>query len=132
MAKAAKTSKKRPTKPFRGAVDGVPFSKNNQPASELKVKGWEQWRKERNLTQAVIKELLGEDGAGLSFKEYIGALIKNAKAGNPKAIDAVNKCLEDEIIKVAATNAAGDDVNFRIIALDPLILPDDTGNDSTT
>jgi hypothetical protein len=110
MAKEAKTSKKRPAKPFRGAVDGVPFSKDNQPASELKVKGWEQWRKERNLTQAIIKNLIGEDGSAKNFDDYIESLVKNAKAGNPKAIDAVNKCLEDEIIKVAQTNTAGEDV----------------------
>lgn len=111
MAKAAKTTTKLPVKPFTGA-EGNCFSKDNQPDPALKKAGWEQWRKERNLTQAVIKELLGEDGAGLKFNEYVKALIKNAKAGNPKAIDAVNKCLEDEVIKVAATNAAGEDVQW--------------------
>jgi hypothetical protein len=122
MDKEIKTSKKRPKKPFKGAIDGIPFTAANQPTPEQKKAGWEQWRKERNLTQAVIKELIGEDGNSDNFKEYIQSLIKNAKIGNPKAIDAVNKCLEDEIIKVAATNAAGEDVNFKLLTLDPLII----------
>lgn len=39
---AKKTSIKRPSKgrvPFRGAVDGKPFSKDNQPSPEAKSKG---------------------------------------------------------------------------------------------
>jgi len=51
---------------------------------------------------------LGEDGKpNETFAGYLQSLIKNAQLGNPKAIDAVNKCLEDEIIKVAQTNTAG-------------------------
>jgi len=55
----------------------------------------------------------GENKA--KFDEYIESLIKNAQSGNPKAIDAVNKCLEDEIIKVAQTNSAGEDVQPQLI-----------------
>ena len=105
---ANETPKKRPAKPFRGVVDGVSFSKENQPDPELKKKGWAEWRKERNLTQAIIAELTGENKE--KFKDYVTSLIDNAKAGNPKAIDAVNKCLEDDIIKVAQTDTEGNDL----------------------
>lgn len=109
----AKTTKKLPAKPFNGS-EGNTFSATNQPDASLKRQGWQEWRKERNLTQAVIKELIGEDGLGTNFKGYIAALVKNAKAGNPKAIDAVNKCLEDEIIKVAQTNISGEDAKTEL------------------
>ena len=108
---AKETPKKRPTRPFKGVSDGVSFSKDNQPTPEQKSKGWEQWRKERHLTQSIIKAMIGDDGAPTqTFNDYIESLVKNAKAGNPKAIDAVNKCLEDEIIKVAQTDTEGNDV----------------------
>lgn len=110
MAKAEKTTRKLPAKPFTGK-EGNTFTADNQPAPELKSKGWEQWRKERHLTQSIIKMMLGEDGQpNDTFNGYLKSLVKNAQAGNPKAIDAVNKCLEDEIIKVAQTNTAGEDV----------------------
>lgn len=112
MANDSKTTKKRPAKPFTG-VEGNTFSAANQPSSEAKKKGWEEWRKERNLTQAVIKHLTSEldaDGRPVKFNDYIESLVKNAQAGNPKAIDAVNKCLEDEIIKVAQTTKDGEDI----------------------
>lgn len=103
MAKAAKTTKKR-----QPPANGVKFSAENQPDPAAKSLGWQEWRKERHLTQSIIKALTGENKA--KFDDYIESLLKNAKAGNPKAIDAVNKCLEDEIIKVAQTNTAGEDV----------------------
>jgi len=103
MAKAAKTTKKR-----QPPINGVKFSSENQPKASAKSAGWQEWRKERHLTQSIIKALTGENG--LKFDDYINSLITNAKNGNPKAIDAVNKCLEDEIIKVAQTNTAGEDV----------------------
>lgn len=99
-----------------GPNDGVKFSSENQPSPEAKKAGWEQFRKERHLTQSIIKMMLGEDGTpNETFKGYLDSLVKNAQLGNPKAIDAVNKCLEDEIIKVAATNSAGEDVQPVII-----------------
>lgn len=112
MANNSKTTRKLPKKPFTGE-EGNSFSSTNQPSSELKKKGWEEWRKQRNLTQAVIKYLIGEtdaEGKPIKFNEYVESLVMNAQAGNATAIGAVNKCLEDEIIKVAATNAAGEDV----------------------
>lgn len=109
MAKAAKTTKKR-----LPPANGVKFSSENQPTPSAKSQGWQEWRKERHLTQSIIKALTGENGA--NFNAYVDSLIKNAQAGNPKAIDAVNKCLEDEIIKVAQTNAAGEDVKVIVLA----------------
>ena len=108
MAKAAKTTQ------GRHKIDphaGVKFTSNNQPSPEAKKKGWEEFRKERHLTQSIIKMMLGEDGKpNETFTGYLESLVRNAQLGNPKAIDAVNKCLEDEIIKVAQTNTAGEDV----------------------
>lgn len=101
-----KTPKKRPVKPFRGAEDGKPFTTENQPDPELKKKGWEKWRKDRHLTQTVIKHLGNEK----SLTAYVKKLIALAEKGNPKAIDAINKCLEDDIIKVANTDTQGNDI----------------------
>jgi hypothetical protein len=108
-----KTSKKRPAVPFKGAIDGTPFTTENQPAPELKKAGWEQWRKERHLTQSIIREMIGEDGKpNKNLKAYIGSLIVNAKMGNSKAIETINKCLEDDIIKHALTDTEGNNVIF--------------------
>lgn len=111
MVKRTPTKRRAPKKPLRGAIDGKPFTKENQPTPEQKKAGWEQWRRDRHLTQAVIKAMLGNDGVPTTgFNGYITALIKNAKKGNPKAIDTINKCLEDDIIKVAQTDTEGNDV----------------------
>lgn len=111
MEKETNSTKKLPNykvKPLTGDM-GNTFSATNQPSVELKKAGWEQWRKERHLTQSIIKMMLGEDGSPTdTFTGYIKSLVTNARKGNPKAIDAVNKCLEDEIIKVSATNASGE------------------------
>lgn len=104
---ALKTTKKR-----QPPANGVKFSSVNQPNPSAKSQGWQEWRKERHLTQSIIKALTGENGA--KFDDYIASLLKNAQAGNPKAIDAVNKCLEDEIIKVAQTNTAGEDAKTEL------------------
>lgn len=110
MAKAAKTTVKR-LKRGNPDIKGKTFTSEYQPTPEAKKRGWEEFRKERHLTQSIIKMMLGEDGQpNETFNDYLTSLITNAKSGNPKAIDAVNKCLEDEIIKVAATNVAGEDV----------------------
>jgi len=91
MAKAVKTTQKR-----QPPVNGVKFSKDRQPPPENKSKGWEQWRKERHLTQSIIAHMVGIDGKPKkAFREYIESLVKNAKAGNPKAIETINKGLED-------------------------------------
>ena len=92
-----KTTRKRPLKPFTG-VEGVTFDKDYQPSPEAKKLGWQKWREERHLTQGIIKELQGE-----KMGVYIKKLIDLAKDGNAKAIDAINKCLEDDITKSEVT-----------------------------
>lgn len=107
---ANKTTIKRPKKPFTGK-EGVLLSKENQPAPEAKKAGWQELRKRRLLTQELIKMMLNEDGTPKhTFTDYMQSLVLNAKNGNPKAIDTINKAIEDEIIKVAQTNSEGEDV----------------------
>lgn len=102
------------TKKPRAKVDGSTgrlYSKDNQPAPEAKKAGWQELRKRRLLTQEIIKMMLNEDGTPkATFKDYMNSLVKNAANGNPKAIDTINKAIEDEIIKVAQTNSEGEDV----------------------
>ena len=109
MAKVLKTTSKLPSKPFTGK-EGNTFSKDNQPDAILKKAGWEQWRKERHLTQSIIAEMIGKDGKPKKqFKEYIQSLIINAKIGNAKAIETINKGLEDiETIKHEITSVGKD------------------------
>lgn len=104
MAKlASKTTNKRPRKPFTG-VEGKRFSKTNQPTPENKSIGWQERRKERLLTQEVLKQLVGDDGTGNNnLTSYINELIKLAKKGNPKAIETINKCIEDDVQKIEHT-----------------------------
>lgn len=116
------TPKKRPVKPFKGVVDGKSFTKYNQPTPEQKKAGWEQWRKERHLTQTILKELLGEDGKPtMKLSEYVQSLFNNAKEGNPKAIDTINKCLEDDIVKVANVDTEGNPITgpFKVEIVKP-------------
>lgn len=110
MAAERKTSKKRPAKPFKGAADGVPFSTDNQPSSESKKEGWKEFRARRMLTQQIIAEMTGADGKNL--KDYVNSLLINAKMGNAKAIETINKCLEDDIIKIAHTDGEGNDIDY--------------------
>jgi hypothetical protein len=112
MAKVEKTSIKRPPKPFTG-TEGVRLSATNQPSPERKKLGWQEIRKKRLLTQELIKELIEDDGTPKeSFKAYLRALIENAKTGNPKAIDAVNKILEDDVTKIELSGSVGTMINF--------------------
>jgi hypothetical protein len=94
-----KTSKKRPAKPFRGAIDGKPFTKDNQPSPEAKSKGWEARRAERLLTQKIIEKLTGAN----NLEEYVDSLFNNAKMGNAKAIDTLNNGIEEQITKTETT-----------------------------
>jgi hypothetical protein len=94
-----KTSKKRPAKPFRGAIDGKPFTKENQPSPEAKSKGWEARRAERLLTQKIIEKLTGAN----NLEEYVDSLFNNAKMGNAKAIDTLNNGIEEQITKTETT-----------------------------
>jgi len=112
MAKSTDTTKKR--QPNRvGPNDGVKFSSTNQPSPERKSLGWQEIRKKRLLTQELIKELIEDDGTPKeSFKAYLRALIQNAKDGNPKAIDAVNKILEDDVTKIELSGSVGTTIVF--------------------
>lgn len=111
MAKVVKTSRKLPARPFTGK-EGNTFSKDNQPSSESKKQGWQEWRKQRHLTQSIISYMIGEDGKPKkAFREYIDSLVKNAKLGNPKAIETINKGLEDiEVVKSETTIKIGKDL----------------------
>lgn len=92
------TPKKRPAKPFKGAVDGKPFTSTNQPTPEQKKAGWEERKKERLFTGEVWQQLVGENG--LNLKEFTKKLIKLAEGGNPKAIEKVLSAIEDDSIKI--------------------------------
>lgn len=66
MATRTKTSPKRPTRAFRGAVDGTPFSKENQPAPELKRNGWAKKLHGRELAKAIMNlPFKGQDNSEL-------------------------------------------------------------------
>lgn len=124
--KDTQTPKKRPAKPFNGKEDGVCFTKENQPTGEQKKLGWEKWRAQRNLTQSIIAEM----SEGTNLKEYIKSLVTNAKMGNPKAIDTVNRCIEDDITKIEHSGT----VSLAAVGTDRLaqiekLLNDDSGTD---
>ncbi len=91
MDKALKTTKKRPAKPFNGS-EGKVFSTDNQPSPEAKKQGWEERRAQKLLTQKIIEKMTGKP-----LDEYVDSLILNAKLGNAKAIDTINKGIEDQI-----------------------------------
>ena len=96
-----KTSEKPQRSVLKGAVDGVPFSATNQPSSEAKKQGWEERRKQRLLTQSILESITGEQSDGTDrLKDYTDSLIKLAKEGNAKAIDTINKAIEDDIQKI--------------------------------
>lgn len=109
MADVKKTTKKLPVKPFTG-VEGNTFAASNQPTPEQKSEGWKKRRAERLLTQAILSFMT--DGKNLD--DYIQSLYKNATKGNPKAIETINKGIEDDVIKIAATDSEGNDrpINF--------------------
>lgn len=129
MAKVIKTPLKRrpgPKKPLRGVIDGKSFTKDNQPTPEAKKAGWDQWRKDRLLTQAIVKKMLGVDGKPTkTMAQFINKLVSNANKGNPKAIDVLIKSIEDqEAIKIA--------LNIPLLSFDPLSDADDTTHNSTS
>lgn len=95
MAGVEKTPKKRPKKPFEGAIDGKPFTSDNQPSPEAKKEGWKEWRERRMLTQIIAKKM----AEGTTLEEYYDSLLANAKLGNSKAIETINKGIEDQIDK---------------------------------
>jgi hypothetical protein len=111
--KDEKTSNKRPHKPFTG-VEGKTFDSKNQPTPEAKKLGWEERRKQRLLTQSILEAITGKQSDGTDkLKEYTNSLIKLAKEGNAKAIDTVNKAIEDDIQKIQVTGSMGAIVVFE-------------------
>ncbi len=88
-----KTIKKRPL--FTGN-EGVRFDTNYQPSPEAKSAGWQERRKQKLLTQGIVQKLIGLNGDLRNLEEYIQALIDNAKAGNAKAMEVVNKAIEND------------------------------------
>lgn len=108
MAKSQTTRKQHRFK--EGNSFGNRFAKDNQPSGEIKAAGWKKWREERHLTRGIIKELQEKK----KMLDYIRAMVKLAKQGNPKAIDVITKCLEEaEPLKI-------DIQNIKILNVDPL------------
>ena len=105
MDEVKKTPKKRPSKPFRGAIDGKPFTKEMQPSPEAKSDGWKKLRAERLLTQGILAHMT----KGKNMQEFINSLYTNAKKGNPKAIETIVKGIEEDVIKIASTDVEGND-----------------------
>lgn len=126
MKEEKKTPTKRQPNRLRGAIDGRPFTSENQPSPEAKRKGWQELRKQRMLTQELIKLMIGKDGTPTAtFRDYLKSLVVNAKLGNAKAIEAVNKCLEDDVTKI---ELSGEVAQRQLMTIDPLKLEDDTTN----
>lgn len=98
MAAGQKTTKKLPVKPFTGE-EGNSFAATNQPTPEQKSEGWKKKRAERLLTQAILQHMT----AGQNLDNYVKSLYTNAMNGNPKAIETINKGVEDDTIKVDLT-----------------------------
>ena len=70
-----KTSKR---KPLRGAIDGKPFTSENQPTPEAKKAGWKELREQRLLTQNLLKLLLDENGIPTSEgSDFFKSLLTN-------------------------------------------------------
>lgn len=109
-----KEHQKKPISRVYGVKDGKSFTTENQPSPEAKKAGWQELRKRKLLTQEIIKKLLGKDGNNLSgLEDYMDSLVKNAKLGNPKAIETINKAIEEEVIKISVTTVP-------LINIDPL------------
>lgn len=108
---------------IRGADAGNRFSSTNQPTPEAKRAGWQEVRKQRLLTQGIIALMVGKDGKPTdTFKGYLRSLVDNAKMGNAKAIEALNKIMEDDILKIAQVDTQGNDkpnVNFNLVITPP-------------
>lgn len=107
-----KTTKKR-GKGLITKQDGNKFSKDNQPDPNLKKEGWKKLRAQRLLTQSIVKMMVGEEGLATdTFKGFLQSLATNAKKGNAKAIEVIVKAMEDEVQKIAMTDAEGNDKDF--------------------
>ena len=101
---AEKTSKKRPAKPFRGAIDGKPFSKENQPSPEAKSNGWKERRSEMLLSKAIAEALGVTADDQTPLKGYAAKLILLAENGNAEAMKQIRSAVEDVVEKVDVTS----------------------------
>ena len=99
-------SPKKPPILFNGNEHGIPYSATNQPSPEAKSEGWKKKRAQRLLTQEILKVMDGQ-----TLTDYVQSLVTNAKLGNVKAIETINKGIEEEIQKIEVTQKkAGKDL----------------------
>lgn len=98
MATGDKNDQKRPKVPFKGG-EGKVFTSETQPSPEAKKAGWERKRQERLLTQKILEKMT----EGKTLEDYVQSLITNAKLGNSKAIDTINKGIEDQVEQIDIT-----------------------------
>ena len=114
MATKPKTTVKQRKNLLTGP-EGNKFATNNQPDPKLKSEGWKKLRAQRLLTQAILAHMMKEK----NMEDYINSLYTNAKKGNPKAIETINKGIEDDVLKIASTDAEGNDKPLVILQRDP-------------
>src|SRR6478609_788136 len=126
MAAEERTSKKRPAKPFKGD-EGKTFDANYQPSPQAKSEGWKKLRAQRLLTQEILKDIL----EGQNLLDYAKTMRKLAKEGNAKAIETINRAIEDDIAKVAFTDTEGNDVKPFQFILDERYKTDTGSNNSS-
>src|SRR6478609_7799773 len=126
MAEEEKTTTKRRKNLLTG-VEGKKFTPEAQPTPEAKSEGWKKLRAKRLLTQAILAHMTKEK----NLESYINSLYANAKKGNPKAIETINKGIEDDIAKVAFTDTDGNDVKPFQFILDERYKTDTGSNNSS-
>lgn len=100
---AKETSKKRPARPFQGAKDGKPFTKDNQPPPEAKSAGWQRVRAERHFTKEILRQMGLIDGDGKPFVEYIRQVRQLAEEGNTEAMKQIRQAIEDDVKLIDVT-----------------------------
>jgi hypothetical protein len=87
------------------------FTSEKQPTSQQKKAGWEVKRQQKLLTQKIVEKLTG----GKKMDEYVDALFDLAKDGNAKAIETINKGIEEQIDKSEVTHKVEKDIDGFII-----------------
>ena len=87
------------------------FTSEKQPTSQQKKAGWEVKRQQKLLTQKIVEKLTG----GKKMDEYVDALFDLAKDGNAKAIETINKGIEEQIDKSEVTHKVEKDIDCFII-----------------
>lgn len=79
------------------------FTADKQPPGENKSKGWQERRAERLLTQAILTHIT----KGTNLQEYVKSLYIIAKKGNPKAIETINRGIEEEVARIDMNHTGG-------------------------